>query len=168
MAKKKRVKILIIPLVLIILLFLIFFIGKKSVNETDPIFYASGEKGKIGGEIEVEVYVKNNPGLAGFVLNMVYDKEKLRPLEIQQGDIVAEGLFQSNLNAQADESNLTVTWFNVSDMTEDGKLYTVRFKVLSQEKTRTPITIQYTDGNVANQRLEALEFKTKGTDITIK
>lgn len=170
MTKKKKIFIAAIGIITIITIIgIIFFLLKnRSKNETGPILSISEESGTAGGEVSVTVSVKNNPGLAGFVLDLEYDSQKLKPVEVIQEDILSEGLFHSNLDAQTDKNIFKVTWFNVSDLSEDGSLYTVKFKILSKEKGTIPITLSYEEGNIANQKLETVDFKTKNAKVTVK
>lgn len=170
MKKKKNKKKAAIAAVFIIaaIIFLLYKFYLNNDDSTSPTIIVSDESAKIGGEAYVTVSVKNNPGIAGFVLELEYDRDKLKPVEITKGDIISEGLFDSNLSMQESEGLLKATWFNVSDMTKDGELYTIKFKVISETKGKVPVTISYTEGNIANQALELVEFETKDANVTIK
>ncbi len=83
--------------------------------------------------IDVTLSVENNTGFTGFNFALGFDKTKLKPVSITNGDLTSESLV-SNINEDGvDLSSLdkvTAFWIG-SAVTGDGDLYTVRFEELT-------------------------------------
>jgi hypothetical protein len=116
----------------------------------------------------VNVAINKNPGISGFVVDLEYDKQLLKPIEVVQGDLISQGLFNSNFEPQVNDGILKTTWFDVADIKSDGELFAVKFRVLSSEKTKTPISIKYQEGNIANQSLENVTLNLVDAKVIIK
>ena len=61
----------------------------------------------------------------------------LTPVSITAGDILSDGTFTSNLLQDSDLSHLeyvTAYWNNPSNITDNGTLFTIRFKVNEKRK----------------------------------
>lgn len=173
--KKKKYVFFIIPLLLLIAI-PIFFLNKSvvAVAETEaeaednsPRIYVSDVSADAGGEVYVSVNVANNPGFAGIVLDFEYDESVLTPLEVLQGSLVDQGgLFASNLN---DSGVIKTTWFDVTEIEENGELFAVKFRVSAAGKgTESPITLSYSNGNISNLAYEDVDFTLGHANVTIR
>lgn len=117
-----------------------------------------------GEYIDVPVTLSKNSGIAGFNFNINYDTSALTPVSITAGDILSDGTFTSNLLQDSDLSHLeyvTAYWNNPSNITDNGTLFTIRFKVNENANGTLPITVTYNDGDICNQ-----EFENVNADIT--
>ena len=117
-----------------------------------------------GEYIDVPVTLSKNSGIAGFNFNINYDTSALTPVSITAGDILSDGTFTSNLLQDSDLSHLeyvTAYWNNPSNITDNGTLFTIRFKVNENANGTLPITVTYNDGDICNQ-----EFENVNVDIT--
>ena len=168
MSKKKK-KILTITSAIVTIGIAIFLLMNRTnlVDDGLPAIFVSETTASAGGEVSVNISVRNNPGLAGFILEVDYDEQMLTPIELVRGEVIQQGLFDSNLTAKERTDSIKVVWFDVSDIDEDGELYSIKFKVAGDGTGRTPITIASEGGNISNQELEFVDFKLIGTDIRI-
>ncbi len=88
----------------------------------------------------------------------------MTPVSITAGDILSDGTFTSNLLQDINLSHLecvTAYWNNPSNITDNGTLFTIRFKVNEHASGTLPITVTYNDGDICNQ-----EFENVNADIT--
>lgn len=89
----------------------------------------------VDGYIDVSVCLKSNPGIASFLLKMHFDNTKLLPYSVMRGAILPGSATFSNNLSGTDASALTYvqTYFvnapSFLDVTSDGVLYTIRFKI---------------------------------------
>lgn len=168
MNKKKKIIILSVTTVLLATAISVFvFYNTRSQNK-GPSLIVSDATVEIGGEVYVNVAINKNPGISGFVVDLEYDKQLLKPIEVVQGDLISQGLFNSNFEPQVNDGILKTTWFDVADIKSDGELFAVKFRVLSSEKTKTPISIKYQEGNIANQSLENVTLNLVDAKVIIK
>ncbi len=99
------------------------------------------EGGKLGlsyefveGKLYVSGSIEENPGVAGFNLNLTFDPAKVCPIEFTDAEIVSVDDILSNLHQGPEIATnagaVTVIIIKAQDVTEDGKLFTIAFDVL--------------------------------------
>ncbi|MDR3239591.1 MAG: dockerin type I domain-containing protein [Clostridiales bacterium] len=116
---------------------------------------------KPGGFADVPVFMENNPGIAGFTLELWFDNTKLTPVSLTPEPWVQT--INSNLNEpDADLSNLafiTAHWANISNITDNGVLYTVRFQVKEGlPGGDIPLTLTCAPSSIANDKHEPISL----------
>ena len=121
--------------------------------------------------IDVPVSISENPGIAGFSFNMKYDKSVLTPVSISKGSALTDGTLNSNINQGGDLSkleNVTVYWSNPSNITNNGDIFIVRFKVNDDAESGTyPITVSYQEGDITNQTFDNVNPRIIYGSVTI-
>ncbi len=98
-----------------------------------------------GQYVNVPITIENNSGVAGFHLKMDYDKEYITPTAIEGGNIIGNDIV-SNLpedgSGMAATDTLSFQWNEPDNITEDGVLCTVQFKVADSYQDGRPLPIQ--------------------------
>jgi hypothetical protein len=140
------------------------------IVENAPTITVGKVSGHPGEEVDITVSLANNPGLAGFVLDLNFDNTKLTPVSITRGAVISGDMFNSNLNdAGVDLSMLTsvtAAWFNASNVTENGVVFTVRFKIKETVTDETiPITISVE--SAANQTPTSVALTTVSGSVDV-
>jgi len=110
----------------------------------------------VSGYIDVTVFIKSNPGMTSFLLKVYFDNNKLSPYSVMRGSLLPiAGTFSNNLSGtDFSEVQYVQVYFvntpSLSDITADGALFTVRFKIESGAGGRV---VFYLDNNceVINQ-----------------
>jgi len=95
-------------------------------------FVVSSASGEAGDEVEIEITVSNNPGIAGFILTLEFDSELLEFDEesFTPGEILADGKVETNFNEpDADVDSIKIVWYCAEDFTEDGVVFTMTFTI---------------------------------------
>ena len=111
----------------------------EAITAPDPYIPVDG--GKLGlsyeivdGKLYVSGSIEENPGVAGFNLNLTFDQTKVCPIEFTDAQIVSVDEILSNLHqgpeVSAQAGIVTVFIIKAQDVTEDGKLFTVSFDIL--------------------------------------
>jgi ABC-type Na+ efflux pump permease subunit len=173
--KKRKIVILLLILLLIGILAALFLLMRTGGSRqgasgasgaSGPRIYATGATAEAGGEFYVDVNVAENPGFAGIILEMSYDEETLIPIEVQSGSLTAEGLIDSRFG----DGSLMMTWFDVEDITDDGGLFTVKFRAAGSavSGSSSPLTLAYDQGNASNAVLQDVDFNLVSADIRIR
>ena len=114
-----------------------------------------GEKGKT---VSIPVSINDNPGIAGFNLEVKYDKSIMTPVSIEKGSVFSGGTLNSNISQGGDLSRLdyvTAYWSNPSNVTSDGEMFIIKFMLnKSADEGEYPVTISYNKGDITNQALD--------------
>ncbi len=85
-----------------------------------------------GFEVKVPVYIRNNQGFAAYDIEIYYDNAILAPVSIEKGEIMT-GNITSNLSSSFDAANnnlITAVGYGKENITADGVLFYITFKVL--------------------------------------
>lgn len=136
-----------------------------------PSGFAAGDiSGAPGETVTVPVTVSDNPGIAAFRLSLLYDNTRLTPEAIEPAPALENGTFTSNIMSGGDLSlfdDVTTVWFDASDMTDDGVLFTVRFKIGADAVGVIPLTLSYGEGDIANQRYEDVALGVTSGSVSV-
>jgi len=148
--------------IITVLLLMILLLGVCPVYaENEPAISVTMGNMDEYNMIEAVVSISNNPGIAGFTLRLHFDNTKLLPVLITNGEAITTEDISSNIQQGDDLSDLdfvTALWSNATNITADGTLYTVKFKV--KEAGFTQLTLSYTPGDIANQNLQPVNVDT--------
>jgi hypothetical protein len=128
------------------------------------------DSNKNDDEITVEVSISNNPGIAVFLIELQFDKSKVIPVSISQGEILSSSQIISNLSPGIDFSSLdkiSTYWVNPMNFTKSGLLYIAKFKVKSDATGRVDFSIYYKFGDIANQNFEDIKPSITNTYIEL-
>ncbi|MBE6689140.1 MAG: hypothetical protein E7588_07695 [Ruminococcaceae bacterium] len=120
--------------------------------------------------VKAHVVFLDNPGIAGFSLNMLFDKEKLTPVAIETGEAFSGKNITSNIQLSQDLSALdsvSAVWIGTSDVKTDGILYTVIFKINDSAEGNTELSLYYKNGNISNSALKNVDFDVTGAVLNL-
>ncbi|MDR3239254.1 MAG: RICIN domain-containing protein [Clostridiales bacterium] len=103
-----------------------------SAAETPPLNRPAIQVGSVSGqpgdEVDVDVSIHGNSGLAGIDIVIEFDPAQVTPLSISEG--ILSPLVSNLDDAQVTiENYITATWVNASNITDNGVLYTIKFKI---------------------------------------
>lgn len=105
----------------------------------------------------VTVSVKNNKGFSSFEFNMDFEKTKLQPISIEKGDLIKSGNIMSNLDVANEGQNknelteITSVYSSLTDIVDDGTLFTVVFKRLGESGDTVHLTAnEFSNSELAN------------------
>lgn len=154
-------KIFVISLILCML-------GGASVYADSPALRVSSASGSAGDTIEISVAIESNPGIAAFNLQVGFDKSALTPVSIAKGAAISTGDIISNLQDRAGADTVTAFWVNPSDMSNNGILFSVKFKILEGTTGQSPVKVSYSEGDICNQKLETIHPDIINGNVTIK
>lgn len=104
--------------------------------------------------VDVPVKIKNNPGINFASLNIKYDPNVLEPITVSNGEV-----FPFVLGSIEEESSIVKLLFSSEDnLTANGNLAVIRFKVLSEQFDNTQVSIYYFPNGIKNISDEAVSF----------
>lgn len=100
------------------------------------------------GVAEIPVSVINNSGMAGFVFELEYNKDEVEILEIIPKQNLSNNL-KTNLG-KTDDEGLFVSWYQPSNMCEDGQLFTIKARYLRDGVS--PISIKHKQNSICDSK----------------
>ncbi len=135
-------------------------------TELEPTITVASVIAAAGGDVDVNVNVKNNPGVAGAKIKITYSEK------LTLTDVVTSDLFSSldytvppNYN-----SGCALNWDSLDQViTEDGTWFTLKFHVSEDAAPNEALSIQltYDEGNIYNGDLEDVNFAITNGSLTI-
>ena len=121
-----------------------FTVGTLSAGIT----VGTAESRKIGDVVDIPVSVANNPGITEFVFDIDYDGTKLQLISpfLEAGPAIpATASLNDNIaDAARDRDRITANLMGVEDFSENGTLFTLKFKVLDSAAGINPIVLSCT------------------------
>jgi len=121
-----------------------------------PILSVSSSSGHIGDTVTLDVKIENNPGLAFFQIDLMFDNTKLKP---KRGGIMGTEKYKgitsniSDPNVNLDEiDSVTAVWDNTAliNNTDDGVIFSVSFEVIGNSINGIPVMLNIDEGNIAD------------------
>lgn len=117
---------------------------------------AAGTSGDI---VRVPVAIQDNPGIAGFSFIISFDESAASLEKIEAGDILESGSFTPNTTKR------TVTWFHAKNITCDGVILYLSFKLKSRDHYGSfSVTVSLKDGkakSLSNEKSQAVPAEMK-------
>jgi hypothetical protein len=114
-----------------------------------PAITVGSVTGRAGGTVTIPVTIANNPGIAGFTLELAFDKNVLVPVSISPGAGI--GSVTSNIQSGVGLSTLdrvTANWADSNGMDDDGELFSVTFQIKQDASAgATSIVLTYRHDN---------------------
>ena len=141
---------------------------------------ADNIEGEAGEYVDVPISVEGNPGMAGFELQISYDKEYLTPVSVSDGAALQDN--EARIDDKSVVSNVqeedivtddldyvTAYWSSAGDLMEDGELFSVRFLINENTETGvvTPIEISYDTGDICDSGLNDIETTVVPGEIKV-
>lgn len=126
----------------------------KPTNPNVPQIVVDSKPASVGGQVIVNVVMKNNPGINGWAVNVSYDSSVLELVKCDNGvysDITTSNVITKN--------PYHVQWYNLGDVKTNGNLFTLTFNVKQTAKEGVyPIKLTYDEDEICNQKEEKIHF----------
>lgn len=111
------------------------------ISEGELTFYSDTTFGIYNREAEIPIKVKNNTGLMGFKLNLIYDNNVIEIKDVSDSQLTENGSLYFNDKA----GNLSVLWNSSEGFDSDGTVFTVFVKYKRAIKTDISIVCSQDD-----------------------
>lgn len=132
----------------------LFDVCTVKVSETSSAEFVV-ESGRVpkNGTADTAVYLTKNPGISAFSISVKYDAEKLEPIVLQPGALLASaGTLSSDVGDMTEPGTLHVTWYSDTDVTADGALFAVTWQAIAPDGSTTEIDLSYTEDDICNSQ----------------
>ena len=147
-------------------------VDEEPIDENVPTVYASNIKGKAGEQVKVELYVKNNPGILGMMLQLSYDSDlTLTSLEqsIDEDNSALVSLdFTPGNNLESNPIN--IAWDGLDADATNGKILNAYFTIPEGVENGIiyDINLSYVKGDVYDNDYNDIELTVTNGSITVK
>ena len=121
----------------------------RVLTPSSASFVIEDSRCAIGETVETAVSITRNPGISAFTMEVVYDPSALTPTAVESADLLANGLFTSNIDTAASDGFLRVTWSAPEDMDSDGVIFTIRWQASEQPSTAS-VSLSFGLADVCN------------------
>lgn len=139
---------------------------KPSATSEIAEIYADDVAAKYNDEITIPIYIDNNHGIMGYRLDFQYDTSLLEPLSTSCGtDFSNGGQFNDSIGVK--DGVFKVLWNNVDEKFANGILLNLKFKVLTDEKVDTVISMAYSQPDTFNEKYEDVVFNCKDINVSL-
>lgn len=155
--------------ILLAITVMVLLIPSEAVFASDgtiPTISVQSQTGKAGEEVEVDVLVSNNPGIAGAILQVEYDS-KLTLQSVTNGDALSALTFTKPAHFSSPSKFL---WDSESGMSQiDGILLKMKFLISDQAKPgdELPVGVSYGEGDIFNEDLQDVSFALVNGKVTV-
>lgn len=164
---KKRVMSIILVLVLAFTCVPIGTItASASTDYTEPTIFAESKYAAPGSSVEVNVNVKNNPGIAGATLSISYD-QGLTLTNAVSGETFSELSFTAPGKFTNPSSFL---WDSESgQINDDGTMLTLSFAVADDAtpNDNLNVNVSYYPGDIYNENMDSVNLQTVNGCVTV-
>ncbi len=129
-------------------------------------FKVGGAKAIAGKQVKVDVAIENNPGVAGMVLEFDYNTDVMTLVGYEAG---ADFEVTSNFDdPNYDKASTFFAWVSAENYAADGTILTLVFNVNEDAPVGDyAVSVSCPDDIVANEALEALEYRLVSGKITV-
>lgn len=134
--------------------------------ETDAAVMVESTNAAAGATVQVNLLLKNNPGIAGARVTVSYD-DRLELIEAASGEALSAleytnpGVFVSPCNFNWDSEN--------KEASDDGVMLTLTFRVAedAQPNSLLNVDVSYRYGDIYNSDLDSIAFNMVGGFVTV-
>ncbi|MBQ7726143.1 MAG: hypothetical protein IJT66_03260 [Clostridia bacterium] len=117
---------------------------------------------QVGKNVRIPLTVSGNPGFMGAVLELTYDSDVLQYVGLEQS-----GIF-TDCDASDEQGKLTLVDLENKDVTENGTLVYVNFKVKAGSSGTSAINLNIAKTGICNYEEQPLDCQAKSGTVTIQ
>lgn len=119
-----------------------------------------------GKMVTVPIKIKNNTDIMGFRLTFTYPDELESP-KVLRGTLLTEGLLNDSIT-EATKDSFDVVWSNTQNVTGDGTILLLNFKVASDAKNGSyKIYVSYNQADTFDEAMQDVAFICKSVEVVI-
>lgn len=132
--------------------------SESNSNNGYPLISINDVSAKAGGEIQVSITLKNNPGILGMALATYYDEANLTLQSVENGEALQDILDLTTSQNLISGTRFLWDGIDISDSDiKDGTILTMNFKVNDNaQEGKYQITLKYSDGDIVDKNLTSV------------
>lgn len=150
--------------VLSVLLMICFSICTFAV---DYEVYGETVEANDGDVISIPVRLRDNKGIMGFKITVVYPSEVLSSPRVSSGSLTGKGTFNDSIKSTT-KGKFDVVWSSTEDVNGEGTLFVMTFNVQKTGKEGPyPIKLLYSDDDTFNQEWKTVHLSCSPITINL-
>lgn len=150
-----------------------------ATEAAEPTFRGAEIEAEAGETITYDVYIENNPGIAGYMVMVDFsdaafdlgtqDEDDFEnTLKISMGDFSINNDTFGNLVSNTTAYGCVALWFNVEEVNEDGTIFSVTLKVADDAiNGEHAVKIRYDAVNTIDGEYNLIPFETIDGSVTV-
>lgn len=116
-------------------------------------------------EVAVPLIVENNTGMACFRFRISYSVTALSLIAVEQGKDLNQGTFV--YDSDLEKQTVTFLWYNTTNVTAQGEIALLKFKVVSEESGVFPLTVSWLPQDILDQERNPLNSVVKNGSVSV-
>lgn len=142
-------------------------VAKKSVVKTDGSIKLDSVKGRLGETVEVPVTITKNTGVTAMCHTITFNPNTLKFVSATAKNGFANGTVVVN-DEESANGEVTVLWFQATDVVESGVAYTLKFEILeSAQDGNSSISIAFDENDNGNASGENVVFEAVNGGVEV-
>lgn len=142
-------------------------VAKKSVVKTDGSIKLDSVKGRLGETVEVPVTITKNTGVTAMCHTITFNPNTLKFVSATAKNGFANGTVVVN-DEKAANGEVTVLWFQATDVVESGVAYTLKFEILeTAQDGNSSISIAFDENDNGNASGENVVFEAVNGGVEV-
>ena len=128
----------------------------------------TGLTAEAGSTITVPINISDNPGIMGLGLNVTYDEEVLTPQTVETTSIsTGENMACNDTIETSKDNSFRIIWAGGENMTQNGTMFNVTFKVSDFAEGNTEIQLSYSKPDTFNEDFEDVTLNCSPVTINV-
>ncbi len=107
-----------------------------------------------GGTVCVPITISGNTGIAAYRFQLSYDSSNVTFISAENGEEFKNGNINSNYIKSSDV--LMINWYSVNDITADGTVAVLKFKLSSSANGKYKISVKYLPEDILNDERQVV------------
>ena len=138
----------------------------ETVPVNASVFSAGSASGKAGDTVDVDINVKNNPGITALRLEIGYSSQDLELIEIADNSLFDSPVSYSQ---SMTDNPVVISWHSTKsdDVWENGTFATLRFRIKEGAKT-SQVTLSYDPEDVFDNQFTNKNFSVENGTVTVE
>ena len=166
--------------IIITIVMAVSMLSASALAAGDPTFRGADINAKAGETIKYDVYIENNPGIAGYMVMVDFSEDAFdvgtqkkdemeNTLKISTGDFVQKSGSFGFLTNNTTAYGCVVLWSNTEEVADNGTAFSVTLKVSDDAiNGKHAVKIRYSPINTIDGEYNLVAFDTIDGSVTVK
>ncbi len=119
-----------------------------------------------GETISIPISISGNAGIMGYRISIRYSADAFSQPEVTRGTVCVSGNFNDSIDEETNGS-FDVLWSDSKNISANGELFTVTFKVNSSAVEKTTISVSYSQADTFNESWENVILDCEDIDVLL-
>ena len=146
--------------------------GTVTIREFSPKLYGEKCSAMQGEELLFSVYLEDNPGIASYHIQVLFDPNVLEYADAEPGDQTCQlpaDIFVGNVQRKFYPNAFEIIWYSQNDVSDEGALFSLRLRVKDAATIgASDVTVQYVTEDTLNAKEAPVTFSCLNGTVTVE